>query len=113
MLKLGFPRTLHLNSGTEFKSKLIEHLTQQLGIKKMYFPPPPSQWKIRISSHRFIKDCILKFSIDGTLEWDELLPYATAVFIWFPIEHSQESPHFLFFRYDMILTAKTQIFRLR
>ena len=34
MLKFGFPRILHSDNGTEFKSKLIEHLIQQLGIKK-------------------------------------------------------------------------------
>ena len=27
MLKFGFPRILHSNSGTDFKSQLIEHLT--------------------------------------------------------------------------------------
>ena len=44
--------------------------------------------------HKFIKDCIHKFSVDGVLEWDQLLPYAAAAFNWFPNEHSQESPHF-------------------
>ena len=34
MLKFGLPGILHSDSGTEFKSKLTEHLTQQLGIKK-------------------------------------------------------------------------------
>ena len=38
MLKFGFPRILHTDNGTEFKSKLIEHLPQQLGIKKDIFP---------------------------------------------------------------------------
>ena len=33
MLKFGLPRTLHSDNGTELKSKPIEHLTQQLGIK--------------------------------------------------------------------------------
>ena len=40
------------------------------------------------SSHRFIKDCIGTFSVDGVLEWDELLPYATAAFNCFLNEHS-------------------------
>ena len=34
MLKFRFLRILHSDNGTEFKSKLIEHLAQQLGIKK-------------------------------------------------------------------------------
>ena len=98
MLKFSFPRILHSDNGTEFKSKLIEHLTQQCGIKKTYISPqhPQANGKLE-SSHGFIKECIWKFSIDGTLEWDELLPYATATFNWFPNEHSQESLDFLYF----------------
>ena len=99
MLKFSFPRILHSNSGTEFRSKLIEHLAQQLGIKQTYISPQHPQANGNSESpHRFIKDCIQKFLIDSTLEWDELLPYATAAFNWFPNEHSQESPHFLYIR---------------
>ena len=35
-LKFSFPRILHSDNSTEFKSKLIEHLTEQLGVKKTY-----------------------------------------------------------------------------
>ena len=55
------------------------------------------------SSPRFIKDCIHKFSVDGVLEWDQLLPNATAAFNWLPNEYSQESPYFLYFRCDSYL----------
>ena len=48
MLKFKFPRILHSDNGTEFKSKLIEHLAQQLGIKKTYIPPTPVKQKNRI-----------------------------------------------------------------
>ena len=41
LLKFGFLRILHSDNGTEFKSKLTEHLAQQYGIKKLIFPPPP------------------------------------------------------------------------
>ena len=43
ILKLGFLRIPHSDNGTEFKSKLIEHLSQQLGIEKTYISPssPP------------------------------------------------------------------------
>ena len=104
MLKFSFPRILHSDNRTEFKSKLSEHLTQQLSIKKTYISPchPQASGKLK-SSHRFIKDCIWKFSIDGTLEWDQLLPYATAAFNWFPNEHPQEYPHFLYFRHNWYL----------
>ena len=36
MFKFGFPRIVHSDNGTEFKPKLIEHLMEQLGIKKIY-----------------------------------------------------------------------------
>ena len=39
MLIFSFLRILHSESGTEFKSKLIEHLAQQLSIKKTYISP--------------------------------------------------------------------------
>ena len=34
---------------------------------------------------------------------DQLFPCATAAFNWFPNEHSQESPHFLYFGCDPYL----------
>ena len=71
----------------------MENLSQ-LGIKKSFISPhhPQANGKLE-SSHRFIKDCVRKFSINGVLEWYQLLP--TAAFNWFPNEHSQESLHFL------------------
>ena len=36
MLKFGFPRILHSDNGTEFKSELIENLSQQPGIIKTF-----------------------------------------------------------------------------
>ena len=38
MVKFGFPRMLHSDKWTKFKYKLIEHLSQQLGIKRLIFP---------------------------------------------------------------------------
>ena len=104
MLKFGFPRILHSDNGEGFKSKLIEHLTELISIKKTYISPhhPQPNGKLE-SSHRFIKDWIWKLLIDSTLEWDQLLPYATVAFICFPIEHSQKSPHFLYFGHDPYL----------
>ena len=40
VLKFGFPRILHSDNGMEFKPKLIEYLSQQLGIKKTYISQP-------------------------------------------------------------------------
>ena len=59
MLKFVFPGILHSDNGTEFKSKLIKHLSQQLGIKKTYIFPHYLQAIATLEpSHRFIKDCI-------------------------------------------------------
>ena len=59
MLKFSFPRILHSDNRTEFRSKLIEHLSQQLGMKKMYFSPHHTHVNGTLeSSYRFIKDCI-------------------------------------------------------
>ena len=60
--KLSFPRILHSNSGTEFKYKLVENLSQKLGIRKTFLSPhhPQANGKLE-SSHRFIKNCIWKF----------------------------------------------------
>ena len=92
----------------ELKSKLIGYLSQQLGIKKTYVSPHHLQANGKFESpHRFIKDCICKLSVDGVLEWDQLLHCATAAFNWFLNKHFQESPHFLYFRTDPYLPHQT------
>ena len=49
MIKFEFSRILHPDNRMKFKSKVIEHLSQQLGVKKTYFPSPTtSQWKVRV-----------------------------------------------------------------
>ena len=84
MLEFSFPRILHSDNGMEFKSKLIEDLSQQLGIKKTDISLHHQQANGKLeSSHRFIKDCICKFSIDGVLELDQLLPSEMAVSVGF------------------------------
>ena len=59
MLKFGFPKILHLNNGAEFKSKLMENLSQQLCIRKTLISPhhPKANGKLE-SPHRFIRDCV-------------------------------------------------------
>ena len=104
MLKIGFPRILLSDNGMEFKSKLIKDLSQQLGIRKTLISlgHPQANGKLEFSL-KFIKECIWKFSVDGVLEWDQLLPYATAAFNCFPNEHSKESPSFIYLRYEPYL----------
>ena len=98
--KFGFPSILHSDNIAKFISKFIKNLTQQIGVKKTFISPSPHHpqpnGKLE-SSHQFIKDCIRKFSIDGILEWNQLLPYAMATLNWFLNELSQEYPHFLYF----------------
>ena len=36
MLKFSFPRIIHSDNGMEFKSKFMENLSQQLGIRKAF-----------------------------------------------------------------------------
>ena len=79
-------------NGTEFKSKLKEKpFPAMWHTKDFHFPPHYLQANRKLeSSYRFIKDPLLKFSVDGVLELDQLLPYAIATFSWFPNQHSQE-----------------------
>ena len=59
MLKFGFPRILHLDNVVEFKSKLVENISQQLGIKKTFISPHNPQANGNLeSSHRLMKDCV-------------------------------------------------------
>ena len=59
VLKFGFPRILHLDNGMEFKSKLIETLLQQLGIRKISISSCHLQANGRLESwNRFSKDCL-------------------------------------------------------
>ena len=45
--------------------------------------------------HRFLKDCLSKYTHLTTLEWDELLSKAVFSYNIVPGEHSRESPFFL------------------
>ena len=50
MLIFGFPRILHSDNGTEFKPKLIENLSQQLGVRKTFISPCHPQAKRKLES---------------------------------------------------------------
>ena len=86
----------------------MENPLQQFGIRKIFFSSHHPQANVKLEfSHRFIKDCVWKLSVNGVLEWDQLCLYATALFNWFPYEHYQESPHFLYFGCDLYLSHLT------
>ena len=92
------------DNGTEFKNKLMEEVSKELGVEyKVYSPPYRPQSNGRIESfHYFLKACIAKH-ITPQLEWDVVLPLACAAYNFFPNEHSRESPFFLMFGRDPLL----------
>ena len=73
------------DNGTEFKNKLFKGVVTKLGTEmSIHSPPyrPQSNGKIE-GFHRFLKACIMKH-INYGLEWDELMPMATACYNYFP-----------------------------
>ena len=92
------------DNGTEFKNKLMEEVSKELGVEyKVYSPPYRPQSNGRIESfHYFLKACIAKH-ITPQLEWDDVVQLACAAYNFFPNEHSRESPFFLMFGRDPLL----------
>ena len=92
------------DNGTEFKNKLMEEVSKELGVKyKIYSPPYRPQSNGRIESfHYFLKACIAKH-MAPQLEWDDIVPLACAAYSFLPNEHSRESPFFLMFGRDPLL----------
>ena len=93
------------DNGTEFKNKLMEEVSKELGVEyKIYSPPYRPQSNGRIESfHYFLKACIAKH-IAPQLEWDDIVPLACAAYNFLPNEHSRESPFFLMFGRDPLLS---------
>ena len=96
------------DKSTEFKNKVFEQVTKELGLEyKLYTPPyhPASNGRIE-GVHAFLKVCIAKH-VAPQLEWDVLVPLACAAYNSIPNEHSRESPFFLMFGRDPILPLNT------
>ena len=92
------------DNGTEIKNKLMEEISEELGVEyKSYSPPYRPQSNGRIESfHYFLKACIAKH-IAPQLEWDDIVPLACAAYNFLPNEHSRDSPFFLMFGRDPLL----------
>ena len=92
------------DNGTEFKNKLMEEVSEELGVEyKIYSSPYRPQSNGRIESfHYFLKACIAKH-IAPQLEWDDIVPLACEAYNFLPNEHSRESPFFLMFGRDPLL----------
>ena len=91
------------DNGTEFKNKILDEVCEKLGIKRVYSPvyTPQSNGKLE-GFHRFFKACIAKHITGNQVEWDEVVPLATAAYKFFPCQASRESPFVLMFGRDPI-----------
>ena len=95
------------DNGTEFKNKMFERTSKELGLEyKLYIPPYHPSLNGRIEGfHAFIKACIAKHV--AQLEWDVLISLACVMYNFIPNEHSKESPFFLMFGRDPVLPLNT------
>ena len=79
------------DNGTEFTNKEFDEVCETLGIKRIYSPvyTPEANGKLE-GYHKFFKACVAK-PIRGTaLEWDELVPMASAAYNFFPCQSLRE-----------------------
>ena len=96
------------DNGTEFKSKEMKQICQELDIKQVFSPVYTPQANGRLEGwHRFLKSCIAKHILGAEVEWDDLIPLAVSAYNFFPCQSSKESPFVLMFGRDPItLIAK-------
>ena len=102
--KFGGSLQVLSDNGMEFKNRLFEQVTKELGVKyKKCTPPfcPASNGSIE-GFHNFLKACISKH-ISPRLEWTDVVPLSCAAYNFVPNEHSRESPFFLMFGRDPVL----------
>ena len=92
-----------MDNGSEFKNDVFDEVCDKLGIKRVYSPvyTPQSNGKLE-GFHQFLKACISKHIHGNQLEWDEIVPLATAAYNFFPCQSSRESPFVLMFGRDPI-----------
>ena len=98
---LGGSRKILSDNGTEFKNKVFEEIVEKLGCEvRAYSPPYRPQSNGRIECfHKFLKACMGKH-INPRLEWDEVIPMATAAYNFFPHTTSKERLFYLMFGHD-------------
>ena len=102
--KFGASLKMLCDNGTEFKNKMFEQISKELGLEyKLYTPSyhPASNGRIE-GFHAFLEVCIAKH-VAPQLEWDVLIPLACAAYNFIPNEHSKEHPFFLIFGRDPVL----------
>ena len=99
--RFGGSRKILSDNGTEFKNKMFQEVSKKLGCEvRTYSPPhqPQSNGKNECF-HKFLKACMGKH-ISKNLEWDDVIPMATAAYNFFPYTSSRERPFFLMFGRD-------------
>ena len=102
--KFGGSLKILSDNGTEFKNRVFEQVTKELGVEyKLYTLPyhPASNGRME-GFHAFLKACISKH-VAPQIEWDVLVPLACAAYNFMPNKHSKESPFFLMLGRDPVL----------
>ena len=91
------------DNGTEFKSKEMKQICDELEIKQVFSPVYTPQSNGRLEGwHQFLKACIAKHIRGTDVEWDDLIPLAVLAYNFFPCQSSKESPFVLMFGRDPI-----------
>ena len=91
------------DNGSVFRNDVFDEVCDKLGIKIVYSPVYTLQSNGKLEGfHRFFKACISKHIWGNQLEWDEIVPLATAAYNFFPCQLSRESPFVLMFGRDPI-----------
>ena len=91
------------DNGTEFRSKEMKQICEDLDIKQVFSPVYTPQANGRLEGwHRFLKSCIAKHIRGAEVEWDDLIPLAVSAYNFFPCQSSKESPFVLMFGRDPI-----------
>ena len=69
------------DNGTEFKSKEMKQICEDLDIKQVFSPVYTPQANGRLEGwHRFLKSCIAKHIRGAEVEWDDLIPLAVSAY---------------------------------
>ena len=98
--KFGGSEKILSDNSPEFKIKLFEEVSKQLGIEyKVYTPPYRPQCNGKIGFHKYLKSYIAKHIVNN-MEWDDFTDLATAAYNLVPNVTSRESMFFLMFSGD-------------
>ena len=92
----GGSSSMLTGNGSEFRNYVFDEVCDKLRIKRVYSPvyTPQSNGKLE-GFHWFFKACISKHIQGNQLEWDEIVPLATAAYNFFPCQSFRESPFVL------------------